>query len=291
MPLSFDEWKTNLASRWQAWRANPRSMLNKVGVNSLYLGLAGTALYPIAEAVARGDLAALGLLYTLGAGVGVNLIANSVQQWKDESDAARQLVPLAEGQPELVAALDAMLEKLEAVDQVQSGLAPADRDWFARTWQAEAAHFKSALTVGYVTNTGSGAIGIGEATVAGEGGVAVRGNVYGDIVLGAPKPVLPQGLRPAYLNWLLSLTRNVPLAGIDRKAIAEDTRSDLDLAAVYTALFTQRTESFMERDETAEICRDADGNPEPAPELRYIENAPLKQDMVASFRREAGLER
>ena len=30
-----------------------------------------------------------------------------------------------------------------------------------------------------VSVTGSGAMGVGEATVAGEGGVAVRGNVYG----------------------------------------------------------------------------------------------------------------
>ena len=55
MPLSFDEWKTKLQSRWQAWTANPRAMLNSVGANSLYLGLAGTAQYPIVDAVARGD--------------------------------------------------------------------------------------------------------------------------------------------------------------------------------------------------------------------------------------------
>ncbi len=33
--------------------------------------------------------------------------------------------------------------------------------------------------------------------------------------------------------------------------------------------------AFSERDETAEICRDADGNPEPNPELRDTENVPL----------------
>ena len=33
--------------------------------------------------------------------------------------------------------------------------------------------------------------------------------------------------------------------------------------------------ALSERDETAEICRDNDGNPEPDPELRDTENVPL----------------
>lgn len=41
-----------------------------------------------------------------------------------------------------------------------------------------------------------------------------------------------------------------------------------------------------ERDETAEICRDADGNPEPDSELRDYENVPLKEDIHEYFERE-----
>ncbi len=48
--------------------------------------------------------------------------------------------------------------------------------------------------------------------------------------------------------------------------------------AIYTAL--------SERDETAEICRDKDGNPEPDPELRDNENVPLKEDIWTFFERE-----
>jgi type I restriction enzyme M protein len=36
--------------------------------------------------------------------------------------------------------------------------------------------------------------------------------------------------------------------------------------------------AFSERDETAAICRDADGNPEPDPELRDTESVPLPPD-------------
>jgi len=44
--------------------------------------------------------------------------------------------------------------------------------------------------------------------------------------------------------------------------------------------------ALSERDETAEICRDADGNPEPDPELRDTENVPLGEDVQAFFERE-----
>jgi type I restriction enzyme M protein len=44
--------------------------------------------------------------------------------------------------------------------------------------------------------------------------------------------------------------------------------------------------AFSERDETAQVCRDAKGNAEPDPELRDYENVPLKEDVDAYFERE-----
>ncbi len=44
--------------------------------------------------------------------------------------------------------------------------------------------------------------------------------------------------------------------------------------------------ALSERDETAEICRDKDGNPEPDPELRDTENVPLSEDIQTFFERE-----
>ena len=41
-----------------------------------------------------------------------------------------------------------------------------------------------------------------------------------------------------------------------------------------------------ERDETAEIVLDGDGNPEPDADLRDYENVPLKEDIHAYFERE-----
>ncbi|MDQ7838146.1 MAG: class I SAM-dependent DNA methyltransferase [Thermodesulfobacteriota bacterium] len=44
--------------------------------------------------------------------------------------------------------------------------------------------------------------------------------------------------------------------------------------------------ALAERDETANICTDTNGNPEPDPELRDYENVPLKEDVDEYMRRE-----
>ena len=44
--------------------------------------------------------------------------------------------------------------------------------------------------------------------------------------------------------------------------------------------------TMSERDEAAETCLDADGNPEPDADLRDYENVPLKEDIHAYFERE-----
>ena len=41
--------------------------------------------------------------------------------------------------------------------------------------------------------------------------------------------------------------------------------------------------ALSERDETAEICRDSEGNPEPDPELRDTENVPLSETYRGLF--------
>jgi type I restriction enzyme M protein len=74
----------------------------------------------------------------------------------------------------------------------------------------------------------------------------------------------------------------------DRKAFLTEVRdldrargvrlSAPDLKAVLAAL--------GERDETAEICRDREGQPEPDADLRDTETVPLKQSIEAYFKRE-----
>ena len=104
-----------------------------------------------------------------------------------------------------------------------------------------------------IQHHGSGGLAIGPGAVAaGEQGIAVGGNVYGDVIVGAsstsPDPEPSTALRESYLNWLIGQVRNLPLSGVDPDSIREETRRDLDLAAVYTALMTQRAEQTKGRD-------------------------------------------
>ncbi len=73
--------------------------------------------------------------------------------------------------------------------------------------------------------------------------------------------------------------REAFLAHLRKVMKAADCRlSAPELKAVLSAL--------SERDETAEICRDKDGDPEPDADLRDTETVPLKEDIYEYFKRE-----
>jgi type I restriction enzyme M protein len=73
--------------------------------------------------------------------------------------------------------------------------------------------------------------------------------------------------------------RKVFLTDLKKHDIERGVRLDAsELKAVLAAL--------GERDETAEICRDRDGQPEPDTELRDTENVPLKESIEEYFKRE-----
>ncbi len=74
----------------------------------------------------------------------------------------------------------------------------------------------------------------------------------------------------------------------DRKAFLLDLR-EID-RKLWRAPVRRRTKAVLsalgERDETADICRDKHGKPEPDPELRDTENVPLKESIEEYFKRE-----
>ncbi len=68
-------------------------------------------------------------------------------------------------------------------------------------------------------------------------------------------------------------------AALDRATKASEIKlTDAIRKAILSAL--------SGRDETAEICRDKEGEPEPDPDLRDYENVPLKEDIEVYFDRE-----
>jgi type I restriction enzyme M protein len=74
----------------------------------------------------------------------------------------------------------------------------------------------------------------------------------------------------------------------DRKTFLTDLR-EVDRAAgvrLSAPEINALLKALSERDETAEICRDRDGNTEPDPELRDTESVPLKESIAEYFKRE-----
>ena len=74
----------------------------------------------------------------------------------------------------------------------------------------------------------------------------------------------------------------------DRKAFLTDLREHDHAADVRLSVSEIKAilGALGERDDTAEVCRDRDGNPEPDPELRDTENVPLKESIAEYFKRE-----
>jgi len=85
------------------------------------------------------------------------------------------------------------------------------------------------------------------------------------------------------------------LAGLSSYGIVKNREKFIELLkdafktkaiAIPTPLFKAVLAALSERDETADICKDSDGKPEPDSELRDSENVPLKEDIAEYMKRE-----
>jgi len=91
-------------------------------------------------------------------------------------------------------------------------------------------------------------------------------------------------------NTILSALQTLAPNGVvkNRGAFSELVKTTLCDAGVKVPapLFKAIMEALSERDETADVCTDASGKPEPDPELRDCENVPLKEDVGEYMKRE-----
>lgn len=177
MALNMDSWKTAFTRRLIDWRQR----MQQGGITSVYAFVSAMALWPVAAAVHGGDLGAVAALGGVLAGVGSNLIANRLQGWQDETDAARQLTAQVATAPALRAELDAVIDKLDAIAHARQALPDAERQWFTETLHMKLSRLGNAAR--YTAHlTGSGAIAQGPGAVAaGQGGMAIGGNVHGNV--------------------------------------------------------------------------------------------------------------
>jgi formylglycine-generating enzyme required for sulfatase activity len=87
----------------------------------------------------------------------------------------------------------------------------------------------------------------GPAAAGGGDAVDLRGSqgaMYKPTIQVTPEPgASPESLHKAYLNRLVSQIYRLPLTGVDPKVATDEGSRELELAAVYTALMTQRPDS------------------------------------------------
>ena len=229
-----------------------------------YSALAASALWPLIETAGAAfqtgqplPVAFYTALGSLAGAVGGDLLAEQVRRLADRADqlnlgaVADDVAAQAPVDSELRAALDALLEKLDAVPQATARLPEAQRPRFLDTLQQELSALGSqSQPLIAIVRDGALALGSGN-IVAGQGAVIVQGQAanistgptYVDkqIIQTGPPQTEPATLRQTYLNHLLQTIRRLSLAGIDPQA-ASEARRQLDLTAVYTALLTMATD-------------------------------------------------
>jgi hypothetical protein len=231
MPFDLNTWKSKTHERLQDWK--PR--MQRAGVHSVYAFLSAATVWPVVEAARAGEWAALAALGGMAASVGSNLLANRIQSWKDEADAARQIATDVAEDPALRAELDTVLEKLEALPVAGQALAESDRQWFADTLRAELGRL--------------GNLGRFEATLR---SVAVGRDIRDSIVITGDnisvtyivRQYLTRGGQPpdqvalrqqiaSYLTWMGDRCGTIELRGIKREG---QQVVQLDLDDVYVPL-------------------------------------------------------
>jgi hypothetical protein len=177
------------------------------GVDSVYAFLAVATLWPVVEKAHAGDWQALAALGGVLAGVGSNLLANRIQSWKDEADAARQIAADSAPEPGLRVELDAVLQQLETFTLARQALPEAERSWFGETLRAELAR-QSNLARFEAHLTGSGAIAQGKGSQAvGAGGMLIGRDIGGDY-LGPGATKIVQAPRQQTRNREVDARRN-----------------------------------------------------------------------------------
>ncbi|MCP4935223.1 MAG: SUMF1/EgtB/PvdO family nonheme iron enzyme, partial [bacterium] len=234
MKFSRDGWKKNIKKRFAGWK--PRTA--QTAVNSLYLTLAATAVWPVAEAYLGGNPMAIFTLGSLLAGVGGNLLADAVLSVKAEKDTAVTLQKALADTPQIKDEIDAVLTELAVVEDAQNSLAADDKTWFLQTLQRELTQLGNLER--YSVQLGDQAV-----FVDGDHNVVLGANAQQTVynidkqIVHPPTPATdaddPDEMNK-YLNRLLQRCNNLPIAALGGHAGLSD---EVGLDKVYIALDTR----------------------------------------------------
>ncbi len=280
--MDLSTWKEAVTRRL----TDSAHFLRQMTPGTLYGALAVSTVYPLVEAagtaIAQGNYGLLPTLGGLAAGIGANLVADSIVKWKESTpdQLATELATKAETDPAWRDEFDLLIQHFEAPRIVQNILAEADKDWFARTLRQELAHLGNEARYEALLE-GSGAIAQGDAaTAAGADGIAVGGQIGRDqivqiikVYMGAPgqptvdEDTFAQAL-DRYLAWVAKRYGQLDLRGIDRR---ERQVLSLTLNDVYVSLMATVTEERKSAQRTGGQRRQPDIERMEAAELQTVD--------------------
>lgn len=206
-----------------SWREAARHKVSEIGQwlgqralpVTTYGALVGLSLWPLVQtAVATGQLApVLGTLYALGANVGVNLVANQIEQWKSQSPDPAEVIrwvdaQLQANQDEFRGFAAALTDKLETIAKARESL-PADQQAaFMQQLNQQMASWAASTRPNMQVTVGSGAAAIGDgSTAVGQNATFVKGNVSGNVITGSGNTISSASLNPEAQAIPPSLTR------------------------------------------------------------------------------------
>ncbi len=282
MPFSLDTWRAQFKSGLASWKQ--RIIERKI--DSLYGGLAATALWPVIAAFQQGDNAALFAFGQMLSSVATNLLANGIQKWRDEDEVARELNARVMQEPALREEVDALLSKLEAIKLAHEELPEAQRQWFVDTLRSElqalgnVQKYENVLNSVIVGGDMTGGVNVSGGTVHIEGDVVGRdkitthnfGTVQGNVYYG-PTPQDPETALKIYCRVLRDTCRHLPLRGIDVGASDPTSgQQRLELAQVYVNLdTTTHVEALLDQNKKSKSPKPQRGEEEKTRPLGVLE--------------------
>ena len=224
----------------------------------VYGTVAGLTLWPLVEAAQVGQLlpVAMALGGVVGS-IGGNLIAEQIQRWADpESEAEEneivQWVLENADNAEIRTALDDIIEKLGAIEQVKRELGEPDKKWFIETLKSEMAQLGN-LDRFEAVLIGDGSIAQGEkAKAVGKQGILIEGSVRDSVIAtdkvevritpGEKKRFNKAEALRKYREYVVATCGHLPMRGIDIGASDPTSGTQrMDLAQVYIGLNTKTT--------------------------------------------------
>ena len=207
-------WRDKMSERLRHWG----SQVGRAGTYSVYGFLAAAAFGPALLELQKvnGDVVGVyGAIRDLLAGVGGNLLANCLQQYKDEADAVGKIQEEMLSRADLRAEFDTLLANLEVFTQAKHELSETDRQWFTDTLRTELTQ------LGNFSRFANHVIFTNQVTI---NNYATRD---------------PQEAFTAYCRVLINTARHLSLRGLDiGESDASGAPRRLDLTQVYIDLLT-----------------------------------------------------